>query len=206
MPKPPTAERGRRPRPAFPPPAPHRPSLRERMAARRAEGAPEDGGDEVFDAGAEGRHWRAVVTPLLCVLALGISIYLTYTHFTDTAPGLCSDSGAINCLKVTTSAESYVFGIPVAVLGLVFYVPMLALCLPAAWRSTNRYVAPARLAAAVSGIGFACYLVYCELYEIHAICLWCTTVHSLTFLLFVSIITGWDQARAPARAASEALA
>ena len=44
-------------------------------------------------------------------------------------------SGAINCEKVTTSPQSYVFGIPVAMLGLVFFVPMLVLCLPAAWRS-----------------------------------------------------------------------
>ncbi len=153
-----------------------------------------------------GRHWRAYVTPLLCVLALGVSTYLTVAHF---QPGslscpLGSTHGAVDCQKVTTSPQSFIFGIPVAILGLVYFVPMLALCLPAAWRSANRYVAPARLAGAVVGIAMVCYLVYAELYEIHAICIWCTTVHALTFLVFVAVVTGWDQARAPYLLAGEA--
>ena len=43
---------------------------------------------------------------------------------------VCSDTGAINCTKVTTSPQSVIFGIPVAVLGLAYFVPMIALCLP----------------------------------------------------------------------------
>jgi uncharacterized membrane protein len=97
---------------------------------------------------------------------------------------------------VTTSAESVVFGIPVAVLGLVFFVPMLVLSLPWAWRTPRRYVARARLAASVVGIGFVFYLLYAELFEVHYICIWCTSVHILTFLLFVVVATGWDDATA----------
>lgn len=140
------------------------------------------------------------MSPLVCLFALGVSVYLTISHF---QPGSLScpfggaTHGAINCAKVTTSPESYVFGIPVAILGLAFYVVMTALCLPAAWRSAHRYIAPARLAAAITGVGMVCYLLYAELYEIHAICIWCTTVHVLTFVLFVIVVTGWEQARGP---------
>ena len=35
-------------------------------------------------------------------------------------PLVCTDADLINCEKVTTSAQSYFLGIPVAVLGLVF--------------------------------------------------------------------------------------
>ena len=38
-----------------------------------------------------------------------------------------------------------------------------------------------------------CYLVYAELYEIGKICLWCTGVHILTFVIFVAVVTGWDE-------------
>ncbi len=78
-----------------------------------------------------------------------------------------------------------VFGIfPVAILGLAFYVFMAALNSPWVWRlqdtgseqlaSTLRYT---RLGAAIVGMGFVLYLVYAELIQINAICLWCTSVH-----------------------------
>ena len=45
-------------------------------------------------------------------------------------------------------------------------------------------------------MGFVLYLVSAELLIIHAICLWCTAVHVITFILFVLIVTGWDEAHA----------
>ena len=32
------------------------------------------------------------------------------------------------------------------------------------------------------------YLVYAELFEIDAICLWCSVVHVITFALFVAVV------------------
>ena len=39
--------------------------------------------------------------------------------------------------------------------------------------------------ALVVGIGFVLYLLYAELFIIGSICLYCTSVHAITFLLFV---------------------
>ena len=132
----------------------------------------------------------------LCVVGLGISTYLTLAHYTKAVSLVCSTNGVVSCEAVTTSPQSVVFGIPVAVLGLAFFVPMLVLCLPFAWRTTRRFVAPMRLAGAVTGIGFVSYLLYAELFEIKKICLWCTGVHVITFLLFVLVVTGWEDATA----------
>ena len=133
-------------------------------------------------------RWQPIVTPLLCLFGLGVSIYLTITHFDATAL-VCSDSGAINCLKVTTSPQSVIFGIPVAMLGLAYFVPMLALCLPVAWRSADRRIHLARLALSVVGVGMILYLLIAELFIIKAICLWCSSVHLVTFILFIIIVT-----------------
>jgi uncharacterized membrane protein len=78
-----------------------------------------------------------------------------------------------------------VFGIPVAVLGLAFYVFMVAIMSPWAWRATRREVHLARIAALVAGVGFVLYLLYAELFIIGSICLYCTSVHVVTFILFV---------------------
>jgi len=130
-------------------------------------------------------RWAAPVALLLTVAGLGVAIYLTIAHYDTHVTLVCSSKGAINCEKVTTSAQSRVFGVPVAVLGLAYFVGMLPVQLPAAWRSGNPLVRYGRLAYCLSGIGFVIYLVYAEAMIIKAICLWCTSVHVITFLLFV---------------------
>lgn len=135
-------------------------------------------------------RWQPITTLILSVLGLGVATYLTITHFdTHIALSCPAGGGIINCEKVTTSPQSYVFGIPVAVLGLVFFIPMIALCLPVAWRSTDRRVHLARLILAVSGVGMIIYLIVAELFIIQNLCLWCTSVHVITFILFVIVVT-----------------
>ncbi|HWD52524.1 MAG TPA: vitamin K epoxide reductase family protein [Acidimicrobiales bacterium] len=135
-------------------------------------------------------RWQPIVTMLLSLMGLGVSIYLTITHFdTHIALSCPAGGGLINCQKVTTSPQSYVFGIPVAVLGLAYFLPMFALSLPWAWRSADRRIHLARLALAVVGVGMIIYLVIAELFIIKNICLWCTSVHVLSFILFVIVVT-----------------
>jgi uncharacterized membrane protein len=133
-------------------------------------------------------RWQPIVTLLLSVFGLGVSIYLTITHFSPHAL-VCVSNGTFNCEKVTTSPQSEVFGIPVAMLGLFYFVPMIALCLPAAWRSADRRIHLARLILSIVGVGMILYLIIAELFIIKAICLWCSSVHIVTFILFVIIVT-----------------
>ena len=129
--------------------------------------------------------WMQITTFVLALGGLGVSIYLTIAHFTESALAGCSESGTINCTKVTTSPQSIVFGIPVAVLGLAFFVFLVAIMSPWAWQAGRREVHMLRIASVVVGIGMVIYLVYAEFIIIGAICLYCTSVHIITFLLFV---------------------
>ncbi|HET9967436.1 MAG TPA: vitamin K epoxide reductase family protein [Streptosporangiaceae bacterium] len=129
--------------------------------------------------------WMQLTTFVLALGGLGVSIYLTIAHFTESALAGCSESGLVNCTKVTTSPQSYVFGIPVAVLGLAFFVFVAAIMSPWAWQARRREVHMLRLASMVVGIGMVIYLVYAEFIIIGSICLYCTSVHIITFLLFV---------------------
>ena len=140
--------------------------------------------------------WRIYASIVVCVLGLADATYLTLTHYTNVVPLVCSSTGIVNCAQVTSSPQSYVFGIPVALLGIVYFIPMLILSLPFAWRSKNHIFAWLRLTGAVTGIGFVAYLVYSELFVIKKICLYCTGVHLLTFILFVIVVTGWEAATA----------
>src|SRR5690349_5492456 len=129
--------------------------------------------------------WMQLTTFVLALGGLGVSIYLTIAHFTESALAGCSESGLVNCTKVTTSPQSYVFGITVAVLGLAFFVFLVAIMSPWAWQARRREVHMLRIASMVVGIGMVIYLVYAEFIIIGSICLYCTSVHIITFLLFV---------------------
>ena len=133
-------------------------------------------------------RWQPIASLLLSIYGLGASIYLTITHFQPKALA-CVSNATFNCEKVTQSPQSEIFGIPVAMLGLAFFVPMLLLCLPAAWRAADRRIHLARLAMVVIGMGMVLYLISAELFVIKAICLWCSSVHAATFLLFIIVAT-----------------
>jgi len=134
--------------------------------------------------------WYQLTTWILALAGLGVSIYLTIAHFNTSVTLACPATSTINCEKVTTSPESYAFGIPVAVLGLAFYVFLAVVNSPWAWRITWPPLRWVRVGSMVVGMVFVLYLIYAELFSIGAICLWCTSVHVITFALFVLIVFG----------------
>jgi uncharacterized membrane protein len=150
----------------------------------------DDADDELDDGAPPGVSRRIRITALVfSLLGLADSTYLTVAHFeTNLLSQTCAANSVINCTKVTTSPQSEILGIPVAILGLAFYVAMTAINLPPMWKTRDVRVAWLRLAMIVSGIGFVLYLLYAELFLIKAICEYCTGVHIITFALFVLIV------------------
>jgi uncharacterized membrane protein len=126
----------------------------------------------------------ARITFGLALAGVAVATYLTIAHFTSPDVLACSDSGFVDCATVTTSVQSTFVGIPVAVMGLGWFVAMAVLCSPAAWRRGSRSMALMRFALALLGMGFVLWLIYAELVIIRALCIWCTVIHVLTFALF----------------------
>ena len=127
--------------------------------------------------------WAVVATGILVLVGLGISAYLTYEHATNNATLACSDSGRINCLLVTKSSYSKLMGIPVAYLGLAYFVVAVIVMLPPLWRLAGVF-SLVRLVFAGAGLLFVFYLLWAELFKLNAFCLWCSGVHVTVFLLF----------------------
>jgi uncharacterized membrane protein len=131
--------------------------------------------------------WLQLVSFVLAIVGLAISAYETWAHYNGSHLAGCSTKpgGTFDCTAVITSPQSMVFGvIPVAVLGLVFYVAAVPLFSPWAWRIQRREVHLLRLGSIVVGMAFVMYLIYAELYQIGQVCEYCTGVHIVTFLLF----------------------
>jgi uncharacterized membrane protein len=144
--------------------------------------------------------WLQITSLVLAVLGLAISAYETWAHFNGSHLFGCPSKagGTFNCGEVITSPQSMIFNhIPVAVLGLAFYVFAVVIFTPWAWRFsggairlgtrtlrvTSRGVDIVRLGSVIVGMGFVMYLIYAE-FQIGAVCEYCTGVHIVTFLLF----------------------
>ena len=101
----------------------------------------------------------------LALAGIGVATYLTIAHYADVAP-ICATGGG--CERVQNSDYAELAGVPVAMLGLLGYVAILAgLLVPG---ETARL---AVAAMALVGAGFSAYLTYLELFVIDAICQWC---------------------------------
>lgn len=131
-------------------------------------------------------RWPWVSGTALSLLGLGVASYLTYEHYTGSKSLTCPGGGGIiDCAKVTESIYNRIDGIPVADLGLVFFGAMVILQSPWLWRRQEMTVRGARILWGLVGMGTAIKLIYDELYNLDAICLWCTAVHAITFTILV---------------------
>jgi uncharacterized membrane protein len=146
--------------------------------------------------------WRPIAAFVLSLVGFGISMYLTLDHFSGVLPS-CPATGFVNCTLVTTSKYSYILHVPVSLAGLLFYTGMVVVNWPPLWRSPFVWVARARLAMTVAGIGFVLYLLAAELFSIKAICLWCTGVHIVTFIIFVLVMMSFPAMSGRARSWEE---
>ena len=117
-----------------------------------------------------------VAIAIVALVGVGIAAYLTSVHYAHQAP-ICTSGG---CEKVQRSSYAELYGIPVAVLGLVAYVLLLA---AVAWRGANAALSGAFVA--LTGTAFSAYLLWAQLARIHAICIWCVGNDAIIALVAV---------------------
>lgn len=142
--------------------------------------------------------WRASIG--LCVVGLGVGVYLTLLEHSGASLAWVCGGASAQCRRVLLSPESRLAGVPLSDLGVAFFLVMLLLCLPAAWRTQMTAIHQARVAATWISMAMVFYLLYAELFEVRTVCLPCTAIHVLAFLLFVVVVTGSQLRRSALRA------
>jgi uncharacterized membrane protein len=117
-------------------------------------------------------RWAVAV---LALIGAGIAGYLTYTRFQHTPPVCLNGSG---CEVVQKSRWSELLGIPVALLGLLTYLSIVASTLI---RQPLAKQAGAMLA--LVALGFNAYLFYIQAHEIGRYCTWCVSNEIVSLVL-----------------------
>jgi uncharacterized membrane protein len=140
------------------------------------------------------KGWLDIAIPILSIIGLGASIYLTYVEITHTR-ALCGPVG--DCNAVQSSPYAKLFGVmPIGLLGAIGYIAILVAWLWQRFRtdSLSKIAGPVMYGMALFGTLFSIYLTYLELFVIHAICIWClSSAVIITALMLLSLpsITQW---------------
>jgi uncharacterized membrane protein len=118
---------------------------------------------------------RAAIA-VLALAGAAVAAYLVYARYTGTRLS-CATGG---CETVQHSRYAKVAGVPVAVLGLVAYLAVLATAL-----SARREVIALGTAIVLAGLVFGIYLIVIQVAVIDAICQWCIASDVILALLAV---------------------
>ena len=101
------------------------------------------------------------------------SAYLTILHYKNIIPPCQIAKG---CETVLTSQFSTIFGIPIALLGSLFFLVLIFLLL----LKKNHYFKPLALSGAIVGV----ILFYIQAFVLHAFCQYCLLTEAILFSIF----------------------
>src|SRR3989344_4768095 len=117
---------------------------------------------------------RSYITRLVIIFlsaaGVGIMVYLTYVSFTQNQ-SFCDISKEVSCDIVVNSLYSKVFGVPVSVLGLFYFVTVLFLALLSKKEKAIKTIFLLTLLSIFPSL----YLTFTEIFFIKSICLLCET-------------------------------
>jgi len=126
-----------------------------------------------------------VLIAVLAVAGVAVSSISLAHHYSTSTTSFCDFGENFNCDIVNKSEYSSILGVPVALIGILGYLALLAL----ATIYRRREDAPAILfGAAAAGLVFALYLTYVEAF---ILTVWCVLCLSSLFLIFgITVLSG----------------
>lgn len=124
--------------------------------------------------------WLVPVLAALAVAGFGDATYLTVEHFANAIPP-CTIHG---CITVLTSGYSTMLGIPVALLGVLYYFALLVIYL---LYFEAKDIRALNFAFHFSVLGFICdlWFIFAQAFIIHAWCQYCLLSAAISTAIFV---------------------
>ncbi|MCL5114117.1 MAG: vitamin K epoxide reductase family protein [Patescibacteria group bacterium] len=118
---------------------------------------------------------------LLSFLGFLDATYLTILHYKNAIPPC---SLAHGCDKVLTSSFSTINGVPIALIGSVFYLLLIILLVSLIEKVRKSIVRAVFIMASVGTLA-SFFLIYIQFAVIHALCQYCLASEAITFLIFI---------------------
>ena len=134
------------------------------------------------------RRRLMIVVAILAVCGVAVSSVSLQHHFANSKTSFCDIGQAFNCDIVNRSEYSTIFGIPVALIGMLGYAALAGL----ATVYRERRDTPAMLlGATLAGLAFALYLTYIEARVLGVYCILCLSSLSLISVTAILAAVIW---------------
>jgi uncharacterized membrane protein len=124
---------------------------------------------------AEGTLQR--IATFVATFGIAVAAYIAIAEAGGDSP-VCLAGGS-GCRTVAESSYSHLFGVNIAIFGIVGYALLLAAAL-----LRGDAARMAGFALSLTGFGYSVFLTYLELFKIEAICQWCVASAVLMTILF----------------------
>jgi vitamin-K-epoxide reductase (warfarin-sensitive) len=125
-----------------------------------------------------------LIIALLAVAGVAVSSLSLAHHYAKSKSSYCDFGETFNCDMVNRSVYSVVMGVPVALIGVVGYLALLALA--TVYRAKAE--TPVMLfIGALAGLAFALYLTYVEAFVLVVWCILCLS--SLTLIFAITMLS-----------------
>ena len=143
-------------------------------------------------------------------LGLGASSWSSYVHYSLlTVPGytsFCDVSGAISCTQAYLSQYGSLWGVPVALGGVIYFATVLLLVGFGTRSAKGRENVPGYVfALSTVALAFVLYLGWASVFKLNTVCLLCATTYVAVIALFVisANATTFPMTSLPRRASSD---
>ena len=125
-----------------------------------------------------------IALPILGLLGMTISAYLAYVHLFNIKP-ICLPG--TDCETVLASPYARFLGIPLGFWGLAMYALLtgLGLLLLRGGSRDKGLIILGIFGTALGGFLYSLYLIYLEIFTIHAFCMWCLFSAIVITIIFV---------------------
>jgi len=120
---------------------------------------------------------------VLILAGLGVATYLTFLHYTSGSAACGVMETFSKCDVVLQSRYAEIFGVPVALFGVIFYATLLFVLIKIVYKKDKLFI-DLMFTLEVFGVIFSILLTYIQLLVIHALCPYCLSSAIITAILF----------------------
>ncbi|MFZ4403389.1 MAG: DsbA family protein [Pseudobdellovibrionaceae bacterium] len=139
------------------------------------------------------KKWNSIAL-VSCLLTVGVHIYLSLHYYQLkfgflSGPSVCNISSLINCDSVTASPYSAIFGIPVALFGLVTHLILFLFLLVSRWNLVEQAQWLKKSLLGLAGFILLASIVMGSLsiLKVGQICIFCVAAYILSLLTFTAV-------------------
>jgi len=134
------------------------------------------------------RQKLLVAFSIIGLAASSMSAYVHYRLLTDPSyTSFCDVNTSVNCTQAYLSRFGSLWGVPVALWGVLFFVVVLLLAIAGGRaRSASREAIPGYIfSMSTIGLAIVLYLAWASFFQLHTVCLFCATTYIAVIAIFI---------------------